>query len=27
VLKAQPLPYQGFESVFQRDLNFTFIPQ
>jgi colicin import membrane protein len=27
VLRAQPLPYQGFESVFQRDINFTFIPQ
>lgn len=27
VLRAQPLPYQGFESVFQRDIDFTFIPQ
>ncbi|HET6433308.1 cell envelope integrity protein TolA [Dyella sp.] len=27
VLRAQPLPYQGFESVFQRDLTFTFRPQ
>lgn len=26
VLKAQPLPYAGFESVFQRRLNFTFRP-
>jgi len=24
VLRAQPLPYRGFESVFQRTLNFTF---
>jgi colicin import membrane protein len=27
VLRAQPLPYQGFESVFQRNLDFTFRPQ
>lgn len=27
VLRAQPLPYQGFESVFQRNLTFTFRPQ
>lgn len=27
VLRAQPLPYKGFESVFQRDVDFTFIPQ
>ncbi|RUL76729.1 cell envelope integrity protein TolA [Dyella choica] len=27
VLRAQPLPYQGFESVFQRELDFTFTPQ
>lgn len=27
VLRAQPLPYKGFESVFQRDLTFTFRPQ
>ena len=26
VLKAQPLPYAGFESVFNRKLNFTFRP-
>ncbi len=26
VLKAQPLPYAGFESVFRRTLNFTFRP-
>lgn len=26
VLKAQPLPYAGFESVFDRRLNFTFRP-
>lgn len=26
VLKAQPLPYAGFESVFNRRLNFTFRP-
>lgn len=26
VLKAQPLPYAGFESVFRRQLNFTFRP-
>lgn len=24
VLRAQPLPYRGYESVFQRTLNFTF---
>jgi colicin import membrane protein len=24
VLKAQPLPYAGFEKVFNRQLNFTF---
>jgi colicin import membrane protein len=27
VLRAQPLPYQGFEDVFQRNLTFTFRPQ
>ncbi len=27
VLRAQPLPYRGFESVFQRTLNFTFEAQ
>jgi colicin import membrane protein len=27
VLRAQPLPYKGFESVFQRNLTFTFRPQ
>jgi colicin import membrane protein len=27
VLRAQPLPYKGFESVFHRDIDFTFIPQ
>jgi len=27
VLRANPLPYQGFETVFQRNLNFTFRPQ
>ncbi|GGA33229.1 hypothetical protein GCM10010981_22660 [Dyella nitratireducens] len=27
VLRAQPLPYQGFESVFRREIDFTFIPQ
>ena len=27
VLRAQPLPYQGFESVFRREIEFTFIPQ
>jgi colicin import membrane protein len=27
VLRAQPLPYQGFESVFQRTIDFTFRPQ
>jgi colicin import membrane protein len=27
VLRAQPLPYKGFESVFQRDIAFTFITQ
>jgi colicin import membrane protein len=27
VLRAQPLPYQGFEKVFQRNLDFTFRPQ
>jgi colicin import membrane protein len=27
VLRSQPLPYQGFESEFQRNLNFTFRPQ
>lgn len=26
VLKAQPLPYAGFETVFRRQLNFTFRP-
>lgn len=25
VLRAQPLPYQGFEDVFQRDITFNFI--
>jgi colicin import membrane protein len=24
VLKAQPLPYRGYESVFQRDIKFNF---
>ena len=27
VLRAQPLPYRGFESVFQRTLNFNFEAQ
>jgi colicin import membrane protein len=27
VLRAQPLPYKGFESVFSRTLTFTFRPQ
>ena len=27
VLRAQPLPYKGFESVFHRDIDFTFTPQ
>ncbi|MHA6205339.1 cell envelope integrity protein TolA [Dyella soli] len=27
VLRAQPLPYAGFESVFQRQIDFTFRPQ
>jgi colicin import membrane protein len=27
VLRAQPLPYKGFESVFRRTLDFTFRPQ
>lgn len=27
VLKAQPLPYRGFESVFNRQLNFNFTAQ
>ena len=27
VLRAQPLPYKGYESVFQRNLTFTFRPQ
>jgi colicin import membrane protein len=27
VLRAQPLPYKGFESVFQRNIDFTFRPQ
>ncbi|MGX5730596.1 cell envelope integrity protein TolA [Pseudoxanthomonas beigongshangi] len=27
VLRAQPLPYRGFENVFQRTLNFTFEAQ
>ncbi len=27
VLRAQPLPYKGFETVFQRNLDFTFRPQ
>lgn len=27
VLRAQPLPYKGFESVFHREIDFTFIPQ
>lgn len=26
VLRAQPLPYQGFEDVFERNLTFTFRP-
>jgi colicin import membrane protein len=27
VLKAQPLPYRGFETVFNRTLNFNFTAQ
>ncbi|MHC1478932.1 cell envelope integrity TolA family protein [Frateuria aurantia] len=27
VLRAQPLPYQGFESVFNRQINISFRPQ
>jgi len=27
VLRAQPLPYKGYESVFQRKIDFTFRPQ
>lgn len=27
VLKAQPLPYRGFESVFQRTITFNFVAQ
>jgi len=27
VLRAQPLPYKGFESVFRRNIDFTFRPQ
>ena len=27
VLKAQPLPYQGFEAVFQRNLILNFRPK
>ncbi|MFC5743859.1 cell envelope integrity protein TolA [Dyella tabacisoli] len=27
VLRAQPLPYKGFESVFNRNIDFTFRPQ
>ncbi len=27
VLKAQPLPYQGFESVFEREITLNFVPQ
>ncbi|SFR89065.1 colicin import membrane protein [Dyella sp. OK004] len=27
VLRAQPLPYKGFESVFKRNIDFTFRPQ
>lgn len=27
VLRAQPLPYKGFEPVFQRELTFTFRPR
>jgi len=27
VLRAQPLPYKGFESVFHREIDFTFMPQ
>lgn len=27
VLKAQPLPYRGFETVFNRQLNFNFVAQ
>jgi colicin import membrane protein len=27
VLRAQPLPYRGFESVFQRNLTFNFTAQ
>jgi len=27
VLNAQPLPYRGFETVFQRTINFNFTAQ
>ncbi|GLQ96666.1 cell envelope integrity protein TolA [Dyella mobilis] len=27
VLRAQPLPYKGFEKVFRREIDFTFTPQ
>ncbi|HHW4679345.1 MAG TPA: cell envelope integrity protein TolA [Xylella sp.] len=27
VMRAQPLPYRGFESVFERDVNFKFVPE
>jgi len=27
VRNAQPLPYRGFEAVFQRTINFTFTAQ
>ncbi len=27
VFKAQPLPYAGFESVFEREIVFNFVPQ
>lgn len=27
VLRAQPLPYKGYETVFQRQIDFTFRPQ
>lgn len=27
VLKAQPLPYEGFETVFEREITLNFVPQ
>ncbi len=27
VMRAQPLPYRGFEPVFERDVYFKFIPE